>query len=109
MNLPKQFSELEIYVEKWDLPDYNSRYKARLDSSLEELSNFYAHMLRYAEKIKSYLDDKAFDQYEEQDKCLARLMFAMGVVGPAVDVFKSVVVPDSGAAHFSMVLDIELA
>lgn len=109
MNLPEQFSDLEIYVDKWDLPDFYSRYAARLDSSMEELTNFYSVMLARAEDIKTYLDAMAFSDYQDMDKRLARLMFAMGVVGPAVDIFRSAVVPDSGASNFDMVLDIELS
>ena len=108
MRLPEQFSDLEVYVEKWDLPNYNARYAARLGSSIEELRNFYAAMLGRAEDIKSYLDRKSFDRYEEEDKRLARLMFAVSVVGPAVDIYGSPVVPDSGATSFEMVLDVEI-
>ena len=108
MSLPEQFSELEPHVEKWDLPDYNARYAVRLASSMEELRDFYAAMLERAEDIKSYLDRKSFDQYGEEDRRLARLMFAVSVVGPAVDIYRSSVVPDSGATSFEMVLDVEL-
>ncbi len=108
MRLPKQFSDLEVYAGKWDLPDYNARYAARLSSSMEELKEFYAVMLERAEDIKSYLDRKSFDRYGEEDKRLARLMFAVSVVGPAVDIYRSRRVPDSGATRFEMVLDVEL-
>ncbi|MDE0062272.1 MAG: hypothetical protein OXP09_17300 [Gammaproteobacteria bacterium] len=108
MSLPERFSELETYVEKWDQPDYNARYAVRLASSMEELRDFYAAMLERAEDIKSYLDRKSFDQYQDEDRRLARLMFAVSVVGPAVDIYRSPVVPDSGATSFEMVLDVEL-
>lgn len=107
MSLPAQFSELETYVEKWDLLDYNARYAMRLNSTMDELRNFYAAMLERADDIKSYLDRKSFDQYKEEDRRLARLMFAVSVVGPAVDIYRSPVVPDSGATSFDMVLDVE--
>ncbi len=108
MGLPEQFSDLEAYVGNWDLPDYNARYAARLNSSLDELREFYAAMLERAEDIKSYLDRKAFDRYEEEDKRLARLMFAVSVVGPAVDIYRNPVVPDSGATRFELVVDVAL-
>ncbi len=108
MSLPERFSELETYVEKWDRPDYNARYAVRLASSMEELRDFYAAMLERAEDIKSYLDRKSFAQYQDEDRRLARLMFAVSVVGPAVDIYRSPVVPDSGATSFEMVLDVEL-
>ena len=106
--LPDAFSDLQVYVEKWDLPDYNARYAARLASSLDELQTFYAAMRERAEDIKSYLDRKSFDRYDEKDRCLARLMFAVSVVGPAVDIYRSPVVPDSGATNFELVLDAQL-
>ena len=108
MRLPEQFSDLEVFVEKWDLPDYNARYAARLGSSIEELRNFYKAMLGRAEDIKSYLDRKSFERYEEEDKRLAHLMFAVSVVGPAVDIYRSPVVPDSGATSFRLVADVKL-
>ena len=108
MSVPEEFSDLEAYVEKWDLPDYNTRYAARLASSLDELRIFYAAMRERAEDIKSYLDRKSFDRYSEEDRRLARLMFAVSVVGPAVDIYSSPVVPDSGATSFEMVLDAQL-
>ena len=108
MSLPEEFSDLEAYVEKWDLPDYNTRYAARLASSLDELRIFYAAMRERAEDIKHYLDRKSFDRYSEADRRLARLMFAVSVVGPAVDIYSSPVVPDSGATSFEMVLDAQL-
>ena len=108
MSLPEQFSDLETHVGKWDLPDYNARYAVRLKSSMDELRSFYEAMLERADDIKSYLDPKPFDQYGEDDRRLARLMFAVSVVGPAVDIYRSPVVPDSGATSFEMVLDVEL-
>ncbi len=108
MSLPEGFSELEAFVEQWDLPNFNARYRARLESSLDELREFYAAMLERAEEIKCYLDGKAFGEYGEEDRRLARLMFAVSVVGPAVDIYRSPVVPDSGATSFELVLDREL-
>ncbi len=108
MSLSKQFSDLASFVEKWDLPDYNARYAMRLSSSMEELKEFFSAMLGRAEDIKAYLDGIDFSQYSEADKRLARLMFALGVVGPAVEIYRRQRVPDSGAASFDMVIDPEL-
>ncbi len=109
MSLPKQFSGLSRFADKWDLPDYNTRYNMRLSSSMEDLKDFFSAMLSVADEVKAYLDERPFAEYSEEDKRLARLMFAFGVVGPAVEMFRSQRVPDSGATSFTMTIDTDVA
>ena len=46
-------------------------------------------------EIKTYLDAKDFVDYSEEDRRLARLVFAWVPVAEAVEVFKQPRVPDS--------------
>ncbi len=103
MTLPSQFSDLNGFLEKWDQPDTNARYAVRLSSTMEELREFYGAMLPRVEEIKTHLDGKNFADYNDADKSLGRLMFAVGIVGPAVDIFHQQEVPDSGATSFFVV------
>ncbi|MEM8563009.1 MAG: hypothetical protein AAGF57_12275 [Pseudomonadota bacterium] len=109
MTLPSMFADLERFGDKWDLPDYNARYEARLTSSMDELTDFFETILNRIDAIKAYLDDIPLTEYSDEDKCLARLMFAFGVVGPAVEIFRTQRVPDSGATSFTMTLDTDIA
>ena len=106
--LPTQFAELERFTDKWDLPDTNSRYRARLSSSLDELRDFHDAVLPRGKEIITYLDGKRFSQYSQGDLSLARLMFALAIVAQAVEIYKSVAVPDTGSASFNVMTTTEL-
>ncbi|HLY56913.1 MAG TPA: hypothetical protein VKS60_15220 [Stellaceae bacterium] len=93
--LPEPFSELSGFVEKWDLPGTNERYACRLSSSIRELEDFHGALRARLPEIKAYLDGKPFADYTEDDRRLARLVFAWVPVAEAVEVFKQPRVPDS--------------
>ncbi len=93
--LPPQFADLAPFVAKWDLPGTNQRYAERLSSRFEELEAFHGALGARLDDIKAYLDDKAFTDYSEQDRRLARIAWAWVPVAEAVEVFKQPRVPDS--------------
>ena len=101
--LPKKFASLERFVDAWDLPDINSRYHQRLATPLEEMQQFNDAIVACAEEIKSYLDDKSFDEYTAADRRLARLMFSFSIVAQSVQIYKQPAVPDSGHRMFDAV------
>ncbi len=103
--LPKQFEELERFVSKWDLPDINSRYEARLSSTMEDMQDFNDAIVSCAEDIKSYLDSKDFDDYLDEDRRLARLMFTFAVVAQSVQIYKQPAVPDAGPRMFDAIVE----
>jgi len=103
--LPERFADLDRFVEKWDLPDINSRYSARLASSMDDMQAFNDAMVVRAEDIKSWLDGRGFDDYTDADRCLARLMFAYAVVAQSVEIYKQPAVPDAGNRMFDVVLE----
>ena len=51
---------------------------------------------------------KEFATYDEGDKRLARLMFAIGTVGCAVEIYRQPVVPDSGATSLTVLDEPEI-
>ena len=103
--LPEGFAELEAFVDKWDLPDINSRYAARLSSTMDDMQAFNDAMVVRAEDIKSWLDGRSFDDYSDADRCLARLMFAYAIVAQSVEIYKQPAVPDAGNRMFDVVLE----
>ena len=106
--LPEGFAELEPFVEKWDLPDINSRYAARLSSGMGDMQAFNDAMVVRAEEIKSWLDGRSFDDYTDADRRLARLMFAYAVVAQSVEIYRQPAVPDAGSRMFDVVLEPKL-
>jgi len=101
-SLPAEFADLERFIERWDLPSTNARYARRLSSPIEELKEFFEMMMSRVDRIKTFLDAKPFNEYTDQDRRLGRLMFALGVVGPAVEIFKQPPVTDSSAITFDV-------
>ncbi len=65
-------------------------------------------MMSRVEDIKAHLDAKPFTEYTEQDRRLARLMFALGVVGPAVEMFRQPAVPNTASSSFRVMREQEL-
>ena len=93
--LPSDFQHLTPFVAKWDHPGTNERYAERLSSTFDELQAFHQAVDHDFSSISAYLDAKAFADYDEADRRLARLVFAWLPVAEAVEVFKQPRVPDS--------------
>ena len=108
MQLPPQFADLERFLPAWDLPGTNARYAKRLASGIEEMTVFFEAMLARATEIARYLDEKDWASYDAADRCLARLMFALAVVGPAVEIFHRPRVPDTDSARFDVIQEPEI-
>ncbi len=106
--LPSKFRELEPFVEKWDLPDINSRYRQRLESSMDDMQSFNDAIVACAEDVKTYLDGKEFDEYTDADRRLARMMFSFAIVAQSVQIYKQPAVPDAGNRMFDAVMERKL-
>lgn len=88
MNLPTEFSELEIFVD-WALPTQATRLSKRLSSSMEETMIFYNAMVPHIESILAYLDKYPLGgAMPKEAKKLADLAYSLAMVGPAVEMFK---------------------
>jgi len=93
--LPAEFFDLHCYVGKWDHPGTNERYAERLSSHYPELEEFHAIFGARLADVKAHLDKKAFCDYSDADRRLARLAWSWVIVAEAVEVFKQARVPDS--------------
>lgn len=97
--LPEQFSDLERFVDRWALADYDARYETRLHSSMHEMEEFYgAVMPRYGE-IMAYLNGFELNNLSEQQTNLLHIMYSLVQVSFPVEVWKQPSVPDAGAAY----------
>lgn len=95
--LPDAFAHLSEFVDRWDLPDWNARYRKRLDTPIAEMQRFNDAIVACAEDAKRHLDSKSFDAYDDADRRLLRLMLAFTIVAQAVQIYKQPSVPDSGS------------
>lgn len=95
--LPPQFSGLEPFLDEWDIPDLNTRYRKRLDSNMDDLRSLYNAVHSRFDEIREYLDTRPLDGLSEPERRLARLMFAYITIAPSVEIFHQVAVPDCGS------------
>lgn len=96
--LPHQFAELERYLE-WALPTEPERYLKRINSSMEDLREFYEAVVLRAEEARKYLDDYEYPDLPPEALRLLWMLFSLIAVAYAVDVFGQPRVPDSGAVY----------
>lgn len=94
MSLPEPFVDLKHFLDDWDLPDTNTRYTKRVNSSFEALCEFHAAIAARFDDIVSYLETRDMTAFDDDDARLARLMLAYAVVAPGVESFKQPIVPD---------------
>ena len=86
--LPAEFVGLERFTEKWVLPSNAARHHARLNSSLEELNEFYHALLPRLEEIIAYLDHYELGKMPEKETNLMSLAFSFMEIALPVERFK---------------------
>lgn len=85
--LPKQFSELEGFVEKWALGTENQRQQARISSTTEELQKFYDAILPKAKDILNFLDEHPYGQLPESYQPLYWIALSLAEIAPHVELY----------------------
>jgi hypothetical protein len=98
-SLPEGFAELERFVADWSLGGESARNEKRLASSLAELREFYAAMIRHMEAILEHLSRLRVDDLPEPERRLFQLALSLMEVAPAVENYAAPDVPDAIAAH----------
>lgn len=92
--LPKVFSSLASFTNKWVLPSEAERHQTRLTTKLEELTLFYNAMLPEMEEIIGYLNGFDLKELNEENQNLLLLSLSFIEVSTSVEFFKSSTVPD---------------
>lgn len=98
---PKNFVDLEPWVDTWCLRTERERNNRRISSDIAELQKFYDAMLPRMDEILSFLSQFDLDSPRAEIERLFLLSLAMAEVAPAVEFYHSATVPDTfGAERF---------
>ena len=100
--LPAGFDDLTPYLE-WSLDTESARSRKRLDSSMEEMQEFYDAMLPRVDDVMERLGSLAPDAMPAAERNLFNLCLSLSEVSFAVEVYGQPEVPNSmqelGEAH----------
>ena len=83
------FSELQVFIERWGLASASERLQQRVDSDLSELEEFYKAVSPQLEAIIEYLNQFPVDAIPEKDRSLACMALAICEVDDALHVWKA--------------------
>ncbi len=87
--LPEQFAELEPLVAEWAIEDGHQRYLKRVESSMEELREFYDQVFPRGREAIDYIDQFDYAQpLPEEVANLRNLIYSLITVALAVEVWK---------------------
>ena len=83
--LPAEFSDLEVWCDKWCLPNFKDRNDRRYETPFGEIR---------ADDALNYLSKFQLGELDLYQENLLRLMLALAEIGPAVEWFGESQVPD---------------
>jgi hypothetical protein len=86
--LPERFVHLEKFL-PWALNSERERSRKRLDSSMEEIGEFYDALLNEAETILEYLNGFSLAEMPQAEQNLLNLTLSLAEVANAVELFKT--------------------
>jgi len=95
--LPSDFADLEKFSD-WILATEQERYAKRLDSSMDEMQEFYDAGMERIEAALDYCDKFQLDDLPEDVRALMYLLSSLIMVSFPIEVWKQPRVLDSGAA-----------
>jgi hypothetical protein len=102
--LPEQFADLEPFAD-WALPSERDRYAKRLDSTMDELQEFYDAAFPRLAASTDYLKSVELDGISDEDQHLLWLFSSLVTVSFPVEVWRQPRVPESGAASLDVVVE----
>lgn len=97
--LPIQFSDLEHFVDHWDVSTSQDRWNRRSETSYDEIKKFYDAMVPRVEDATVYIEQYTLGDMPPQATCLFRLVLALMHVSVAVELHKAARVPYSPYPH----------
>ncbi len=93
-DLPSGFEDLEPLVAKWSKATERERNHVRIESSIEELDEFYHAIFPRIEDVLGFLNRRDLYGLNRQEKNLLFLALSLAEVAPSVELFRSPEVPD---------------
>ncbi len=102
--LPSEFADWERFAEKWCKPTEDERWDERIASTFDEVEELYDALTPSAEEAIQYCDRFPLGSMPEEAKNLTYLLCSLISVSFAVECWKQVRVPDSGAAKVDCIV-----
>ena len=90
--LPTQFASLESFCLKWLHDTEAQRNAVRINSSMEELKEFYDAVLPQFEEIIEYLNGFPIDNLPAQEENLLNMVFSFAEATSPIERFNSPIV-----------------
>jgi hypothetical protein len=103
--LPREFADLERFVDAWCLATERERYARRLASPMQEMKDFYAAILPRVEAALAHCDRFPLDDMPEDAARLLRLVNSFVMVSFPVEVWGRPDIPDTGDARLDRVVE----
>jgi hypothetical protein len=101
--LPPEFADLERFAD-WCLPTEQERYTKRLNSTMDEMHEFYDAAFGRLEDVMEYCDARfPLDDMPDDAKALIHMMQSLVNVSFPIEVWKQPRVLDSGATYIELV------
>jgi hypothetical protein len=103
--LPREFSDLEPWVEDWCLDSEPERYAKRLASSMDEIQAFYDALYPRANAAIAYLEKFPLDELPDDAFRLLKLLYSLILMSFPVEIWKQPYIPDTGTAQFELKIE----
>ena len=98
--LPKEFSDLERFADRWCLATENERWNARMASTMDELGALYHAMLPRVPEAIAYCDKFPLDDLPDEAVNLLRLIYSFILVSFPVELWHQTYPPDTRGTDF---------
>jgi hypothetical protein len=105
MRLPREFADLEPFVDAWCLASERERYARRLASTIQEMKEFYAAMFPRVDAALAHCDRFPLDDLPDDAARLLRLVHSFVMVSFPVEVWGRPDIPDTGDASLDRVVE----
>jgi len=95
-SLPREFSELERFIDQWALPAQSERESRRRQTTPREREDFYEAVMPRLEAIIAWLDHFPLDAMPPEAQRLLHLILSLAEIAPTVELYRgSATVPYS--------------
>ncbi|WP_327753236.1 hypothetical protein VVT58_24035 (plasmid) [Sphingobium sp. SJ10-10] len=95
MQLPPEFSDLEVFCSKWLLATEQERYITRIRAPYAELVEMYERMTPRLPAIIEHLNNFPLEDMPQRETSLMHLTFSLMEVAHAVELWKQPDLPEA--------------